>query len=177
MTVIMPGIYHSGIQSIAAVARMHSLTTLTVGCCPAIRSWAALAHCHQLRILGVEYDSPCDEPQCASVHVFGQLTELRELNLRNWGALSDIAPLSNCQKLEILELPNSAVQDLTPVSSCSQLQMLNLFGCKQLLDVSPLARLPCLHTLDLTEGAAAISGLEWVKDCRRAIEVSGVLMF
>ncbi|GAA2152373.1 leucine-rich repeat domain-containing protein [Actinomadura napierensis] len=59
--------------------------------------------------------------------------------------------------LEFLYLERSPVDDLTPLSGLDRLSVLYLRDCREVSDVSALASLPRLHTLDV---AGAAPGLD-----------------
>lgn len=53
--------------------------------------------------------------------------------------ISDISPLSNCTKLEYLEIQtNSGITDLSPLASCTKLEHLNIANCRNFDDISSL---------------------------------------
>ncbi|MFT4976630.1 MAG: hypothetical protein ACI8S6_002535, partial [Myxococcota bacterium] len=78
------------------------------------------------------------------------LTSLRTLHLEHNTMLTDLSPLSALAGLHALSLRGTErAEDLRPLRALTELIELNLRGCA-VEDVSPLAALPHLRTLDLS---------------------------
>ena len=62
--------------------------------------------------------------------------------------ISDLSPLSNLVNLKFLNILNSKIKNLAPIAFCHRLENLTLAFCKNIEDISPLASLHNLVSLN-----------------------------
>lgn len=144
-----------------------------------------LASCVQLHTLVLSNRETDPETLCllSDVSPLAAMPSLTSLSVTGCQMLVDVRPLSSCRRLAYLKLACRWLTDLSPLSACVSLRRLDLShprrryvpGPRAVLDVSPLAALPQLHTLNLHThgfvtdispllGCAALTSLD-VTDC------------
>lgn len=89
-------------------------------------------------------------------------TEVRFMDLGHNTDMVDISFCAYMPNLEIVILSGSPIVDLTPLSNCKKLEFLELAWCGHIKDVSPLAGCESLKYLNI--GHTSISNVETLKD-------------
>ena len=89
-----------------------------------------------------------------------KLSNLREVNISGTG-VSDIMPLRNLNKLELLDMSNTSVSNLSPLHYCIQISELKMKGTP-VSDLSVVANFHSLSTLDIS--GTKVTSLEAIRD-------------
>ena len=93
---------------------------------------------------------------------FKYLTEVKYMDLGHNEGMVDISFCAYMPNLEIAILSGSPIKDLTPLSNCKKLEFLELAWCGYVKDVSPLAGCESLKYLNI--GHTRAKNIEALKD-------------
>lgn len=78
-------------------------------------------------------------------------TDVVYLDIGHNEALTDFSFLSNMTELECLVASLASVTDLSPLTNCQKLIWVELIDCYELEDISPLAEIPSIRFLSVSE--------------------------
>ena len=150
----------SMLQRCSQLSTLKIISDLPVKSFTFLDSLPALTHLHVG--FGLQYDEVPDLEPLARLPCLTHLT-LNEL----WNvASSELEPLSRCHNLESLSLrdlrPVRGQLDLSVLLQC-KIQKLFLENCKTLRDLTPLADLPELRWLDVSQ--TNVQSLEPIRSC------------
>lgn len=157
-------------ESIAFLAQVPQLTTLTIYYAPDVESFEVLQGLKNLKTLELYL--------CPNLHNLARVLDEKQLdrlvlsgctNTKNFSALraerslrsmkeltveycsfSDTALLGRFEQLTILDLNGTEVKDLTPFPNMKNLEWISLHGTR-VSNISPLSRLEHLQYLDISE--------------------------
>lgn len=157
-------------ESIAFLAQVPQLTTLTIYYAPDVESFEVLQGLKNLKTLEL-YLCPnlhnlarvLDEKQldrlvlsgCTNTKDFSalraerSLRSMKELTVE-YCSFSDTALLGRFEQLTLLDLNGTEVKDLTPFPNMKNLEWISLHGTR-VSNISPLSRLEHLQYLDISE--------------------------
>ncbi len=85
-----------------------------------------------------------------AIKPLAKLTALRRLDL-SMNDITDLSPLSGLENLEWLDLWDNSVVDLSPLCGLPRLETLVLLQNFEITDFTPLASLPALRSLNVSE--------------------------
>ena len=91
-------------------------------------------------------------------------TEVKYIDLGHNTSMKDISFLGYMPNLEIAILSGSPIKDLSPLSNCKKLEFLEIAWCGHITDVSPLAACDSLKYLNI--GHTSIKNVETLKDLK-----------
>ena len=95
---------------------------------------------------------------------FKYLTEVKYMDLGHNTSMVDLSFCAYMPNLEIAILSGSPIKDLTPLSNCKKLEFLEIAWCGHLKDVSPLAGCDSLKYLNIGHTAVKdVSSLQGLK--------------
>lgn len=157
-------------ESIAFLAQVPQLTTLTIYYAPDVESFEVLQGLKNLKTLELYL--------CPNLHNLARVLDEKQLdrlvlsgctNTKNFSALraerslrsmkeltveycsfSDTALLGRFEQLTLLDLNGTEVKDLTPFPNMKNLEWISLHGTR-VSNISPLSRLEHLQYLDISE--------------------------
>ncbi len=103
-----------------------------------------VAQAEAVTTLNLEMDgNDWSKPRIADISALRYFTNLTSLRLgwalQNNGSGVDLAPLSGLIHLEALYINSNDVRSIHPLSSLTNLKDLRIFGCHELMDLSPIS--------------------------------------
>lgn len=111
-----------------------------------------LRYCTKLKYLDIGHNSHLD-----NIDFVAFMPDLEVFITYGCVMVSDISALSNCKKLEYLELIYDAeITDLSPVAELTELRHLNIAGSARITDITPLYGLTKLERLWISRYNTAI---------------------
>ncbi len=135
-------------QGEVTVEELESIEVIVPSYYRVISDISELKYCKNLKKLEFPSDDRQPITTIKQIDALSELTELKELTLAcNW-VLSDISPLKNLKKLEVLKLYGNAIEDISVLKELPALRILYL-GENPIQDFSPISGMTELVELGL----------------------------
>ncbi|MEW6664614.1 MAG: leucine-rich repeat domain-containing protein [Thermodesulfobacteriota bacterium] len=127
------------------ISGLAQLETLSMGSCYSITDLSPLAGLAKLRNLTLDHNH-----QLSDISPLAHLPRLERLTL-TYTQVSNLHPIAGLGNLKRLVLwGNTRIENLSALENLRSLAVLSLSGCKQITDISHVARLTGLKTLDIS---------------------------
>ncbi|MEL6344088.1 MAG: hypothetical protein AAFV53_13295 [Myxococcota bacterium] len=132
-----------GLTDLSPLADLDGVSTITIDGAPALADLSPLIQMPALEMLWLEQ---C--PSLVDADTIGQL-RLTTLSIRRCRKIDDIGFVRGLSALKTLWLNLEHLVDLSPLAALPALEDLSLSDCHSLRDLSPIQSLPTLRTLTL----------------------------
>lgn len=91
-----------------------------------------------------------EETQIKDISALKYFKNLKELDL-TFNLISDISPLAELTGLEILRLGGNQIKEISPLSKLTNMGEFQLWGSREINDISPLAGMVHLYFINMSE--------------------------
>jgi NACHT domain len=131
----------AGVEDFSALDALSDLTQLALGSL----TQPVLSRIPRLEAMRHLALHKCVEPVGGLESVVRHAPNVSRLELTNTDWVADLTPITGLTKLTRLCLRETEIEDLTPLALLPQLHSLDLIDCPNIRDLSPLSRLPNLQ--------------------------------